>query len=239
MAAKASSEPASPINIDTHGIPAVIQWGDDQNRGIGASLSSTPVSADIDVDHSSKIASLRFRINLLQRGSDRTMPVYLIIHSHQITSIAFTRPDKLSEELEGAQGHTLCLQFHFNGPSTLVTPPDTLHLKDKVQAAIFRSLRLAAQQHVLMIDVHDKDISPVQLAALSGAAYHDYVSSKRHSDTGRLYGGRGGKIIEPPAGGASPRESPPSYHELEDAPPRPPISYGKAYRVYIVQTYQS
>lgn len=239
MAAEASSQAASPINIDIHGIPAVVQWPDNLARGIGASLSSTPASLDIDVDHSSKVASLRLRITLLQRGSDKTVPVYLVIHSQQIVSIAYSRPDRLPEEQEGLQSNTICLLFHFNGPSTLVVPPDPLHLKDKIQAAILKCLRLAAQQRALMIYVHDEEISRVQLAALSGATYDDFASSRRHADIGRLYGGRGGKIIELAAGNAAPTESPPSYNELGDAPPMPPTSYGKANRMHlVVQTHQ-
>lgn len=230
---KAPEALLSPADVDLRNTAAVITWGDDQPLGIGASMSSTPVSLDIDLNHATRTASFRLRIALYQRGSDKAVPVYLVIDSHRIVSIGNSRPGptQTQEGQEGScGGDAICLLFQFNGPCTLVMPPESLHPKDKVQAATLKSVRIAAQQRALTIHLPGGALSPPHLTALSETIYKDFASSRRHTEIGRLYGGRGGKVVEFAAvQGDGPAEpSPPSYQSLEAPPPLPPIADGKA-----------
>lgn len=225
MATEASTETPALGKIGLGDIPAVIRWDDDQQRGVGSSVSSTPVSFDIDVDPFSTTASFRLRIVFLQRGSDKTVTVFLLIESRQIQSVATYCPDQMLDGATNPECNTVCLRFLLSSPATLIVPPDPLRLKDKSQLSIMRSVRWAARQTALVVHIQDHALSPCQLTALVGAPYHQFTSSPRYSDIARLYGGRGGKVFEIDAEDAT-TDHPPSYNEVPAPPPKHPSSYG-------------
>lgn len=225
MAAEASTEVPAQGKIDLCDIPAVIRWDDDHQRGVGSSLITTPVYLDIDLDPSSQTASYRLRITLLQRGSDKTTPVFLLIDSQTIQSVVTFSPEQPVEEAARPDGNALCLRFELSSSPKLIVPPDPLRLKDKSQQSMMRSVRWAARQNILKVHILDKFLSQEQLKTLAEAPYQHSTSSLRHSDIGRLYGGRGGKVFDTGAEDA-PADQPPSYNEVPAPPPMAPISYG-------------
>lgn len=225
MAAEASTEVLSLGQIDICDLPAIIRWDDEQQRGVGSSLSSTPVSLDVDFDPSTKTASFRLRIALLQRGSDKTTPVFLLIDAPRIQSICNYGPEQTSDGVAKTVCNTIGLRFQLSSSSTLVVPHDPLRLKDKTQQSTMRSVRWAARQSVLMVHIQDNVLSQDQLTAVVEAPYHQFSPSPRHSDIGRLYGGRGGNVVDAGADDA-PTDRPPSYNEVPAPPPMAPISYG-------------
>ncbi|KAJ4416007.1 hypothetical protein N0V82_007034 [Gnomoniopsis sp. IMI 355080] len=225
MAAEASSSDPSTGKIDVCDLNAVIRWDDDQQRGLGSSLSSTPVSLDIDFDPSSKTISFRLRIALLQRGSDKITPVFLLIDAQKVQSICRYGPEQTPDGVKRPDYNTICLRFQLSSLPSLIVPPDPLRLKDKSQQSLMRSVRWAARQSVLMVHIQEHALSEDQLTALSEAPYHQFTPSLRHSDIGRLYGGRGGNIFDAGADDG-PADRPPSYNEVPAPPPIAPISYG-------------
>lgn len=225
MAAEASTEIPSSGKIDVCDLPAIIRWDDDQQRGVGSSLSTTPVSLDVDFEPSTKIASFRLRIALLQRGSDKKIPVFLLIDAQRIKSICKHDPAQMPDGVTKSECNTVCLCFELSSSSTLIVPPDPLRLKDKSQQSTMRSVRWAARQSVLTVHIQDDVLSQEQLTALVEAPFHQFSPSLRHSDIGRLYGGRGGIICDAGADDAL-ADHPPSYNEVPAPPPMAPVSYG-------------
>lgn len=213
-------------NIDLSDIPAIIKWNDEQPRGIGTALSSTPVSLDAFFDSSSTIALFRLRIALLQRGSDKSLPLFLLIGPPHIQSVVTCVPDPMPEGAAKSDCDTICLRFQLNNPPTLIVPPEPLHLKDKSQLTTMRSVRWAAQQTVLVVHIQEHTLSAHQLRVLSESSLDHFTSSLRHTDIGRLYGGRGGKIVDAGADHVAAENAPPSYKEVPPPPPMAPISYG-------------
>lgn len=207
-------------------IPAIIKWDDSQPRGVGASLASTPVSLDIDLDPSSTTASIRLRIALLQRGSDSPVPLFLVIGSPHIQSFTVDSPDHATYGTARQDGNVTCLRFELSSHPTLVVPPEPLRLKDKSQLTIMRSLRWAARQSLLMVYIQDGVLSVQQLTLLREALYSNYTSSPRHTDIGRLYGGRGGKVLDAGSDDGLAGNAPPLYDDVPAPPPEAPISDG-------------
>lgn len=222
-----TTESSTPIEtlgkIELCDIPAIIKWDDDQPRGVGSSLSSTPVSLDVDFDPSTTTASFRLRIALLQRGSDKAVPVFLLIGSPQIQSLD---TDVLDQTTDDAARDTTCLRFQLSSPPTLVVPPESLRLKDKSQLTTMRSVRWAARQTALSVHVPGHVLSTPQFEALCVVPYSQFTSSVRHTDIGRLYGGRGGKILDAGADDVPRENAPPSYNEVPAPPPMAPLSSG-------------
>ncbi|CAN8103993.1 unnamed protein product [Discula destructiva] len=210
--------------IDLCDIPAIIKWADNQPRGVGSSLASTPVSLDVDFDPSTTTASFRLRIALLQRGSDNAVPLFLLIGSPQIRSLTVDNPDHATDAAARPVPDATCLHFQLSCPSTLIGPPEALRLKDKSQLTAMRSVRWAARQTALTLYIPDHVLSAHQITGLRDAPYSQCTSSLRHTDIGRLYGGRGGKVLtgtdDAPSGNA-----PPSYEDVPAAPPMAPIAY--------------
>lgn len=225
MAAEASRQVPAQAKIDLCDIPAVIRWDDDHQRGVGSSLSTTPVSLDMDIDPSTHIASYRFRIALLQRGSDKSTPVFVLIDPQTIQSVATTSSEQPLEDAARPDCKTLCLRFVLGSSPKLIVPPDPLRLKDKSQQSIMRSVRWAARQNILMVHVPDNVLSQEQLTTLVETPHRQFTSSLRHSDISRLYGGRGGKVFDDGAEDAQ-ADQPPSYNEVPAPPPMAPLSYG-------------
>lgn len=218
---------AMPPGIDIRGVPAVIEWtAGEQHRCLGTSLSSTPAFFDIDFNASTSTASFRPRVALFRRHSDRPIPVYLVIKPKELQSISLCALSQESRAVEGPRNSTIHLLFRLHSPATLVVPPDPMRLNNNAQAAIFRLVRSAAQQTTLSIHLQAGVLSQAQLKTLCDADYQSFGPSRCLADLSTLYGGRGGKVIEPTAVEA-PAESPPSYNELEAPPPVPPVSYGK------------
>lgn len=232
-----TADPTSALGkVDLCDIPAVIRWDDEQQRGVGTSLTSTPVSLDVDFDPSNTTASFRLRIAFLQRGSDKTTPVFLLIDSRRIQSIFSTYGvDQTPDGATKPDYSTTCLRFLLSGSSTLIVPPEQLRLKDKSQLSVMRSVRWAARQSVLTVHIQDHVLSPQQLTALVEAPYHQFTSSLRHSDIGRLYGGRGGKVFEAGAEDSS-TDHPPSYNEVPAPPPIAP-SYGMLIQSFFIHLF--
>lgn len=222
-----ATEPSTPIEalgqIDLCDIPALMKWDDDQPRGIGSSLSSTPVSLDVDLDPSTATASFRLRIALLQRGSDKAVPVFLLTGPPQIQSFATDVPDQATDNVAR---DTIRLRFQLNSPPKLIVPLEPLRLKDKSQLTTMRSIRWAARQTALSVHIPSHVLSAHQLEALCVAPYSQFTSSLRHTDVGRLYGGRGGKTLDAGADDAPGGNAPPSYDEVPAPPPMAPLSYG-------------
>lgn len=236
MAAEASTEVPAQGKIDLGDIPAVIRCNDDHQRGVGSSSTSMPMSLDVDLDPSTQTASFRLRFALLQRGSNKTTPVFLLIDSQTIESIALCGSEQAPEGAATPPDcNKKCLRFMLSSLSKLIVPLDPLRLKDKTQQSVMRSVRSAARQSTLMVHIPDDVLSQEQLTALVEAPYQQFTSSRRHSDISRLYGGRGGKVLDVGAEDA-PVDQPPSYNDVPVPPPMAPISYGMLSHSFILMT---
>lgn len=230
--------------IDVCNVPAIIKWTDSQRSGtvmgMGTSLSSTPVSLDINFDATTSIASFRLRIALLQRNSDKPMPLFLLINPSSIQSLASYSPEQSlpppplpplppppPESAPRSDDHAVvCLRFQLSSPPILVMPPEPLRLKDKSQTTLMRLVRWAARQTNLSVHIHQHILPAQHLGAICEAPYSRYKSSPRHTDIGRLYGGRGGNVLDVGADSALTENSPPSYDDVPAPPPMAPVSYG-------------
>lgn len=210
--------------IDIHAMPAISEWNvDGQHRCLGTSFSSTPASLDIHFDASARTLSFRLRVVLFRRHSDKPIPVYLIIDPKELQSIARDEPQPA---VQGPQNNTIRLLFQLQSPATLVVPPDPMRLNNSAQAATFRLVRSVARQTSFSIHLQADALSQAELTTLCDVTYQSYQPSSRHTDLITLYGGRGGKTIEPAVVHDTSVESPPSYHEIEAPPPMAPVSYG-------------
>lgn len=202
-------------NINIGGISTLIDWDEGHARFIGSALSSTPVSLDVDIDHYNKRASFRLRIGVTQRRSDRIVPLYLMIHSPQIQSVAISSSLASLKHSRELTGSFSCLLLQLKNPPTLVMPPEPLHLKDKTQSSILKSIRSAAKQRTLVASIQEGILSHEQIKTLSDAVFEGFRPSERYSDLISLYGGRGGQIVDSAAFDSALTESPPSYDNLE------------------------
>lgn len=231
MASQGLEETLTAANIDVRDTPAMVQWSDEDARNLGSTLTSSTVSTDMHVDHCKKTASFRLRIVPSQRRSNKSPPLYIIIHSHQILSISlFEDVREPKEEQPAPKDTSICLHFQLHRPSALVMPNESPHSRTETRFAALQSFRAVAQQTSLKVYIPGGVISQPQIVALTGATYQEYASSSRHTDIASLYGGRGGKVVQHENLDLS-TETPPSYDALGPPPPMAPISYGKAYRV--------
>lgn len=226
MAAQASDQIDALDKIDLCDVPAVIKWDDGQPRGVGNSLSSTPVSLDIVIDPSTTTASFKLRIALLQRDSDEPVPLFLLIGSPQIQSLAACGPGQTTDGAASLDVDTACLRFQLSSPPTLIMPSDPLRLKDKSQLSTMRSVRFAARQTVLIVHIQADAVPAHRLRVLRETQYSQFQSSLRHTDIGRLHGGRGGQAISTDLDPVQTESAPPSYNDVPAPPPIAPVSYG-------------
>lgn len=225
MAAEApASESSQSHVIDIHNVPAIIDWTvDGQHRCLGTFFSSTPASLDIHFDASASTLSFRSRVVLFRRHSDKPVPVYIIIGPKELQSIAM---DESQQAVQGPQNNTIRLLFQLQSPATLVVPPDPMRLNNSAQASTFRLVRSVARQTSFSIHLQAGALSQAELTTLCDVSYQSCHPSSRHADLKTLYGGRGGKTLEPAVVHATSAESPPSYNEIGAPPPMPPVSYG-------------
>lgn len=236
MATKTPSGADLGGKIEIFDVPALLKWEDDQTRGVGTSLSSTPVTLDIDFDSTTRVASFRLRIALLQRSSDKPVPLFLLILSSQIQSLVISGSKHTNHDSITPDRDTACLQFQLSSPTTLIVPPEPLRLKDKSQLSVMRSLRWVARQTILMVHVRNHVLSPQQIIILSEAPYAQFTSGPRHADIARLYGGRGGKVLDATTDETPPKNPPPSYNDVPAPPPMAPVHYGTLIRFCTVYT---
>ncbi|PSR99207.1 hypothetical protein BD289DRAFT_47054 [Coniella lustricola] len=229
MAAAAQrSSPDAPLapRLDIRSTPVVIRWVGNGPEAIGASLSSTSATLDIDFDPSCKAACFRFRVALSQRGSNKIVPVYLLVNSQQIKSVAGSAPRPVGIDDAAPDDAVQNLIFSLERPPLFIMPSSGLHPKDKTQSALLASARSAARTRELFVDVRSNLLSQDQLTALCNTAYQDLGASSRLANLASFYGGRGGKVIELTGLFEGLAESPPSYGDIGAPPPLSSASHG-------------
>lgn len=220
--------------IELCDVPTVIKWEDDQSRAVGTSLSSTPVSLDMDFNSTARTASFRLRIALLQRGSDKPVSLFLFIDPSQIRSLATPGIVPSTHDAATPDDDTTCLQFQLSSPASLVVPTEPLRLKDKSQLSTMRAVRWAARQTLLTVHLRHDSLTTHQLKSLSDAAYVQFTPSLRYKDIARLYGGRGGKVLDASTDESSHDHPPPSYDDVPAPPPMAPTHYGMFASVFLI-----
>lgn len=220
-------------------VPVLVEWAgaDAQMIQLGDSLSTTPVSLDLDFDSMAKSVSLRLRVVVqIHRDSSNKTPLYLHIGPEDIATITSQGPHQ-----ELAASKTNRLDIRLKRPVALIGPPFRLRPSNKARAAVVNSARDLAMRHEFSIHVQHGFISEPQHTAIGQAVYSEY-SYSGHADLSSLYGGLGGKQVATRAAETSSAPAgdgtdlpPPSYDEVEAPPPMAPLWQGKTNNVPMSQ----
>lgn len=232
--------PSSPTfdDVDITGALAIAGWAspDGQTRFLYSSTSdpSHQVTFDLHFSPLSPAASFRLRVPIMLKGLGRHVsPLYLTIPPERILSLSDGASGDVPDDVQKRLGTSIItLRFGLKQTSDLVTPQhNPLTPKNKIYGDVLDSLRLLAKETSFTIyfvtgSLPEERLRPLWEAVSTGTL----TSSAPDADIGRLYNGKGGRVLEDGTSVAvapTDSECPPLYNDIGPSAPLPPEKQGK------------
>lgn len=199
--------------IDLRALQVVVEGPEKTNPP--GSITCISCTLALFFEPTSNTAYLKLRLPL---APEDELYIYLFIDPKQIVSLSQEPLDnngsQVAQLFKRSNRGTLLLRMTLSRPVTVIGPPAWPQCSTKVGAQTLEDLQFLATQTSLTLHIA-RDALPIsQVQALCAAACNNGLlkSSPLHASYGRLYGGRGGKVIE-----SIDEPAPPSYNDLAGA----------------------
>lgn len=242
-ASTASIEPTQFLTIHVSKVPAVVSWSDDQGQVHYLShdhSGNDHVGLDIQCDAQNNTALFKIVANVAYKGKRNRSNVYLHIHPERIRNLSIIGGDETAPAKLGTSIHAL--EFDLTAPASLVVPKGNWVPKNEKAQSTLASLEALSTRISFCVAFPSRSLAVDRLSRLCEKASSD-GSLKTILDAAnitKLYGGMGGKILEPAhpqpvaqsgLGQDAATESPPAYDDVGDSPPPHPSEIKKRRRL--------
>lgn len=218
-----TSTESDEANIKVTAVRAAVLWTDDigetcsliQEPGCG------PVTCDVHFNSSSNEALFRLRAGVALKVRRDRQHIYVFIHPERIRTLVLDQDPPVNTAQENLGTVSYCLCLHLTDPPDIVGPKDErLVPKNNASQNMLKSLQALGNVTSLSIYLPMTCVSKSQLTSLcESASIGGRLSTiKELANIGRLYGGRGGKILQ---SDKQDDVEPPPYQE---PPPQPQYS---------------
>lgn len=242
-ASTASIEPTQFLAIHVSKVPAVVFWSDDQDQLHYLShdqFGNDHVGLDIQCDAQNSTALFKIVANVAYKGKRNRSNVYLHIHPERIRNLSIIGGDEVAPAKLGTSVHTL--NFDLTAPASLVVPKGDWTPKNEVAQSTLASLEALSTRINFRVAFPSRSLAMDRLTALcekasSSGCLKTMVDA---ANITKLYGGMGGKVLEPAhpqpvvqsgLGQDAALESPPAYGEVGASPPPHPSQIKKRRRM--------
>ncbi|ROV95246.1 hypothetical protein VPNG_08961 [Cytospora leucostoma] len=183
--------------LDISAATVVVEWVDSDGRSAFSSPLDCRGGALLDVyfDTSSK-AFFKLRAPYITRLHPRELTsIYLFIPPERVTNLSVERSEDVPQPVREQLGVDIVrLQFHLSRPADFVVPSDDWFPKNTAYGGFLRLMKSLVRSTTITLYV--ACLSEEQLRPLCDALSHGGVRSMdEHAELGRMYLGRGGRIV--------------------------------------------
>lgn len=227
-------------NLDIQGARVAVQWTQPDGRTsflCSDDSEAGQIAFDCHFRPQVNTASFRLRAPLLLKGFGRkTTPFYMFFPSERVESLVcsdLAAKDVVDTDVRntfGGDDDIVSLRFTLRQLGDLVVPLLKTPLVPKKKAFwdLFDSLKMLAQESSFVVYLAQKSVPSREslLALCDAVTAGKLTASVTHMDIGRLYDGKGGKVLACQDLDV-PTDLPPSYGDVGPSPPGPPVEKGE------------